>query len=71
MGDMTGVPHCVVQVANHKDVAGAVRSKPLEAERQRENAHQPFAATFIRLRGGDYRVVMTPEQFFALYREAL
>jgi hypothetical protein len=70
-GDLVGVPHCVIQVANHKNVAGAVRSKPLEAERQRENAHQPFAATFIRLRGGDYRVVMTPEQFFALYREAL
>ncbi len=70
IGDIHGVPQTVVQVANRKDVAGTVRSKPLEAERQREQARVPFAATFIRLRGGEYRVVMTPEQFYALWREA-
>ena len=71
MGDMTGVPYTAIQVVNWRDVAAAVRAKPLEAERQRENARVPFAATFVRLRGGDYRVVMTPEQWFAMYREAL
>jgi Holliday junction resolvase len=70
-GDVVGVPHTVVQVVNSKHVADAVRNKPLEAEAQRENARQPFAATFVRLRGGDYRVVLTPEQWFAMYREAL
>ena len=30
-----------------------------------------FAATFVRLRGGDYRVVLTPEQWAALWREAV
>ena len=71
VGDLVGVPHTVVQVVNSKHVADAVRNKPLEAEEQRVTAHMPFAATFVRLRGGEYRVVMTTEQFFALYREAL
>ncbi len=70
VGDIHGVPQTVVQVANRKDVAGTVRSKPLEAERQREHARVPFAVTFVRLRGGEYRVVMTPEQFYALWRES-
>ena len=70
-GDLVGVPYTSVQIVNSRNVADAVRNKPLEAERQRENARVPFAATFVRLRGGDYRVVMTPEQFFAMYREAL
>jgi Holliday junction resolvase len=71
IGDMTGVPYTAIQVVNWKDVAAAVRCKPLEVEQQRENGRQQFAATFVRLRGGDYRVVQTPEQWFALYREAL
>lgn len=86
VGDIDGVPFTVVQVANWKNVSAAVRAKPLEAEEQRlrtyqhdPNTHtrpfipgpQPFAATFLRLRGGDYRVVMTPEQFFAMWREAI
>jgi hypothetical protein len=80
VGDIAGVPNTVIQVANHKDVARAVREKPLECEEQRGRSWygttgrngRPFdhAATFIRLRGGDYRVVLTPEQWFALWREA-
>jgi hypothetical protein len=30
-----------------------------------------FAATFVRLRGGEYRVVLTPEQWATYWREAL
>ena len=93
VGDIHGVPNTVVQVANRKDVAAAVRLKPLEAEIQRAHTGEwthdlgnpdangvypvkwvtppvPFACTFLRLRGGEYRVVMTPEQFFTLWREA-
>ena len=79
IGDITGVPDTVIQVVNWKDVAKAVREKPLEAEGQRQKTwsgsladgrHDIFAATFVRLRGGDYRVVMTPEQFATLWREA-
>lgn len=81
MGDITGIPRTVCQVANFKDIATAVRHKPLEAERQRLETWPTglsqarfgasFACTFLRLRGGDYRVVMTPEQFFAMWREAI
>lgn len=69
-----------------KYLANALREKPLECEEQREqsvdlahyyandrrDSYRPyqFAATFVRLRGGDYRVVMTPEQFATLWREA-
>jgi hypothetical protein len=70
IGDVTGVPDLTVQVANRKDVAAVVRAKPVECEQQRLRAGTSFAATFVRLRGGEYRVVLTPDQFFALYREA-
>lgn len=71
VGDMAGVPMTTVQIANRKDLAQAVRSKPLECEEQRRRSGDPFAATFLRLRGGDYRVVMTVDQWCALWREAM
>ena len=72
VGDIHGAPGLVVQVANRpSDTLRAVREKPLEAETQRAHARVPFAASFIRLRGGEYRVVLTVEQFFTLYRETL
>jgi hypothetical protein len=72
VGDIAGVPETVVQVADWKDAPRAMREKPLEAERQRRNTYprKTFAATFVRLRGGEYRVCLTPEQWATLYREA-
>jgi hypothetical protein len=86
VGDIHGVPDTVIQVADWKDVTRAVREKPLECEAQRQRwlygkpsevvagtqIPQPpaFAATFVRLRGGEYRVVLTPEQWATLWREA-
>ena len=70
MGDITGVPHTTVQVANWKDVAAAVREKPRECELQQVRAGSLFGATFLRLKGGEYRVVLTPEQWATLWREA-
>lgn len=89
IGDIHGVPDTVIQVVNWKNVAKAVREKPVEAEGQRlhsRNGHQwvdvgehvrvakeipcSFAATFVRLTGGEYRVVMTPEQWATMWREA-
>jgi len=85
VGDITGVPDTVIQVADWKDVTRAVREKPLECEAQRGHSRSDvhgymrdgdpwpctFAATFVRLRGGDYRVVMTPEQWATMWREAV
>ena len=68
-GDIQNVDSTVIQVVNWRDVAAAVRAKPVECERQRLEAGEPFAATFVRLKGGDYRVVMTPEQWFTMWRE--
>lgn len=70
VGDIHGVPATVVQVANISRLNLAVREKPIEAERQRENAGAAHAATFVRLVGGDYRVVLTVDQWCALWREA-
>lgn len=70
-GDLDGLPGFTLQVANWADVARAAREKPLGAERQRRNAGEPFAATFVRFRGGIWRVVLTPGQFATIAREAI
>ena len=70
-GDIDGIPDTVVQCANWSQVAQAVRLKPLGAERQRTHADATFAVTFIRLRGGDWRAVLTVEQMATWMREAL
>lgn len=72
MGDIMGVDDTVIQVAawGHHDFAHGVRVKPLECEEERRRAGSTFAATFMRLRGGDYRVILTPEQWATLWREA-
>jgi hypothetical protein len=70
VGDLDGVPDTVIQVANWADVAAAAVAKPREAEVQRVNADATFAATFVRFRGGLWRVVLTPEQWATYAREA-
>lgn len=70
MGDITGVPNTVVQVANWSDALRAVRQKPLDAEHQRERADALFATAFVRLRGGVWRACLTPQQWATLWREA-
>lgn len=70
-GDLEGIPDTVVQVANWADVNRAIRQKPVEAEQQRHNAGATFAVTLIRLRGGVWRAVLTPEQLATWMREAI
>ena len=70
-GDIDGVPDTVVQVANWSDVRAAAVQKPRGAEAQRTNAGATHAATFVRFRGGVWRVVLTPEQWATLVREAI
>lgn len=62
-GDLDGVPGHVVQVASWADTAAAARVKPRGAEQQRRNAGARHAATLIRFRGGQWRVVLTLEQW--------
>ena len=44
---------------------------PLRSRRQRERAGSTFCATLVRLRGGVWCVVLTPEQFAVWCREAI
>ena len=69
-GDLDGVPDTVVQVADWADVLRAVRHKPEGAEAQRENAGATFAFSMVRLRGGVWRCVLTPEQMATYVRES-
>lgn len=69
-GDISGVPATCIQVAAYASLDRAVREKLPALERQRVNAGAEFAAMFCRRRGGKYVVVMTPEAFAALWREA-
>lgn len=70
MGDVDNVPATVVQVASWKEALRAVREKPVEAEAQRGRAGATFACTWVRLRGGVWRVVLTPEQWAMYTRES-
>lgn len=67
--DIDGQP-IVVQVANWADALRAIRQKPNQAEQQRINADATYAVSFIRLRGGLWRAVLTPEQWATYAREA-
>lgn len=71
VGDLCGVPGVVIQVAHWSDALRAVREKPVAAERQEFNAGATLSCAAIRLRGGTWRIVMTPEQFATFLREAL
>ena len=65
VGDLLGVPDHVVQVVDWADALKALRHKPIAAEEQRANAGAGYAATMVRLRGGEWRVVLTPQQWAA------
>lgn len=59
-GDLEGVPEHAIQVANWGDLARALRVKPAAAAEQAERAGMRHGVALIRLRGGDFRVCMTP-----------
>ena len=71
VGDIYGIPNCVIQVADLKDKSKACLVKPREVETQRENAGVDFVASMVRFRGGQWRIVLTPEQFNTLLQAAL
>ncbi len=70
MGDITGVPDTVIQVASYKDIATAIREKVPACEAQQARAGATFGATFLRRPGGSYVVVLSVEQWACLWREA-
>jgi len=70
MGDITGIPHTVIQVSWREDIVTALRLKVPACVVQQRNANARFGATFLRRRRSPWVVVMTPEQFAALWLAA-
>lgn len=70
MGDIDGVPDTCISVGNIARLSEAIREKPLECEVQQRRSGCTFGATWVRLRGGQWRIVMTPEQWTTMWREA-
>lgn len=70
MGDIDGCPDTTIQVAAYADIQRAIREKVATCTAQQERAATTFGATFLRLRGGRYVVVLTPEQWATYAREA-
>jgi hypothetical protein len=68
-GDLDGIDGWAVQVADWTDLARAVRQKPLDAELQAAHAGQRHGAALIRLRGGEFRIVMTPQTWATIVTE--
>ena len=71
VGDISGLPDTVVQVAAYKDIGRAIREKLPECEEQRARAGATFCALFCRRPGGRYVVVLSPEGWATLWREAM
>lgn len=71
IGDIHGVPDTVIQVVNYADIGRAIREKVPECERQQAVDHAAFGATFVRRPGGKYVVVLSVEQWCAMWREAV
>lgn len=76
VGDIFGIQDTVIQVAAYTDIVRAIREKLPTVEQQRINARATFSAVFCRRAGrvGEgprYVVVMTPEMFACLWREAV
>ncbi len=69
-GDLEGVPETVIQVCAYSDIARAIREKLPETAEQQQRAGATFGALFVRRRGGEYVVVMTPEMWATYVREA-
>ena len=67
-GELVGIPHFCVQVADWQNKSAACLIKPREGEQQRINAGVDYAMTMVRFRGGNWRVVMTVEQFAKLIK---
>jgi hypothetical protein len=70
VGDIHGVPDTVIQVCDWQDLTTAVRVKPPAADIQAINAGVPFSVAMVRLRGGEYRMVMTVDAWACMWREA-
>lgn len=71
VGDVHGIPQLCVQVAWRENLQQTIWQKLPQSEQQRQNRRVRFAATFLRTSRKPWIVVMTPGQFFKLYKYAM
>jgi len=73
VGDIDGVPDTAVQVVSRATdvVAVGVVRKPTEAEAQAMNGGLRHSVVMLRVRGGTWRMVMTPESWATLWLQAV
>lgn len=69
IGDIDGLPDTVIQVTAAERPSDAL-AKIAETVQQQQRAGALFGATWWRRRGGGHVVMLTPEQFATLWREA-
>lgn len=70
-GDLIGVPDTTIQVKDYVDVLRAIREGQACLAKQQASTGGPFAVLWVRRRGGLWMAIQTPEQHFALWREAM
>lgn len=70
-GDLDGIPNTIVQVVNRANLAVAMRLKPPASEVQQRNAGATFGVSAVRMPGGRWLFVLTPEQYATYVRESL
>lgn len=70
-GDVAGTPMLVNQVKSYVDIRAAINDALAELPHQKAAAGALWGAGWIRRRGGRFLVVMDPEDFVSLYREAI
>lgn len=70
IGDLAGLADTTIEVKNLKDVSVACRDGVDELVKEQANAGTTFGVCFVRRRGGDFYVVMTPQQWATYWREA-
>jgi len=71
IGDIFGVYGHTIQVADWTDALRAVREKPRAAQAQAIAAGNGYSSAWVRLRGGEWRVVMLPSAWADMARETL
>ena len=68
--ELGGDLSCAVQVADWKDVVGALTRKVWDANEQADRSGLDYGVAMLRVRGGTWRVCMDVETFCTLLREA-
>lgn len=70
VGDLEGVPETCVQIKSYQNIALGMAEGLKELPAQTAAAGATYGVLFLKRRGPNWAVVMSPETFFALLREA-